>query len=197
MENYRRFQVQFHTISHSELILLLRKEPRWSNAFDKKSDGPQSQSECRQEIPPLLSTLEPHFPGRQSCTQSVSLNTEDTSALRKLLCTLASMGRESSVGIATRYGLDGPGTESRCGWDLPHPSRPSLRPTHNGYRVSPGGKAAGAWRWPLTPSSADVKERAELYLYSSSVLGLILPLLLPVRTVPTADQASTNMIRKS
>jgi hypothetical protein len=30
----------------------------------------------------------------------------------------------------------------------------------------PGGKEAGEWRWPLTPPSAKVKERVELYLYS-------------------------------
>jgi hypothetical protein len=35
-------------------------------------------------------------------------------------------GRNSSVGIATRYGLDGPGIESRWGRDYPHPSRPVL-----------------------------------------------------------------------
>ena len=37
-------------------------------------------------------------------------------------------GRHSSVGIATRYGLDGPGLESRWGRDFPHPSRPALGP---------------------------------------------------------------------
>jgi len=38
-------------------------------------------------------------------------------------------GPGSSVGIATRYGLDGPGIESRCGRDFPHLSRPALGPT--------------------------------------------------------------------
>ena len=30
----------------------------------------------------------------------------------------------------------------------------------------PGVSAAGPWRWPLTPSSAEIKNRVELYLYS-------------------------------
>jgi hypothetical protein len=38
------------------------------------------------------------------------------------------------------------------------------------YRGIPGSKAAGAWRWPPTASSADLKERVVLYLYSP--LGL-------------------------
>jgi hypothetical protein len=37
---------------------------------------------------------------------------------------------------------------------------PSL--LYNGYRVIPGGKAVGAWCWPPTPSSTEVKERVEL-----------------------------------
>ena len=35
-------------------------------------------------------------------------------------------GRDSSVGIVTCYGLDGPGNKSRGGRDFPHPSRPAL-----------------------------------------------------------------------
>ena len=46
--------------------------------------------------------------------------------------------RDSSVGIATRYGLEGLGIEFRWGRDFPHPFRPA-------YRVFPGGKAASAW----------------------------------------------------
>jgi hypothetical protein len=63
-------------------------------------------------------------------------------------------GPGSSVGIATDYGLDGPGIESQCGRDFSHTSRPALGPTQspvNGYWVFSGGKAAGAWCWSPTP----------------------------------------------
>jgi hypothetical protein len=60
------------------------------------------------------------------------------------------MGRDSSVGIATHYGLDGPGIESRWGRYLTHSSRPALGPTQPPIQWVPGlflgGKAAGAWR---------------------------------------------------
>jgi hypothetical protein len=42
---------------------------------------------------------------------------------------LQKSARYNAVGIATRYGLDGPGIESRRGPDLTHPSRPALGPT--------------------------------------------------------------------
>jgi hypothetical protein len=38
-------------------------------------------------------------------------------------------GRDSWVRIATRYGLDGRGIESRWGWEFPRLSRPALGPT--------------------------------------------------------------------
>ena len=41
----------------------------------------------------------------------------------------ARSGPGSVVGIATGYGLDGPGIESRWGLDFPHLSRPALGPT--------------------------------------------------------------------
>jgi hypothetical protein len=63
-------------------------------------------------------------------------------------------GRDSSVGVAIRYVLDGPGIESRWGRDFPHLSRPPWGPPsllYNGYRVFPGSKEAGTWRRPPTP----------------------------------------------
>ena len=39
------------------------------------------------------------------------------------------LGRNSSVGIATCFGLDGPGIEFRWERDFPHPYRPALGPT--------------------------------------------------------------------
>jgi len=42
------------------------------------------------------------------------------------------------VGIATRYGLDGPRIESRWGRDFPHPLRPVLGPTQPPMQWVPG-----------------------------------------------------------
>jgi hypothetical protein len=57
--------------------------------------------------------------------------------------------RDSSVGIAIRYGIDGPGNECRWWWDIARPFRTALGPIQLYIqRVSalfPGGKAAGAW----------------------------------------------------
>ena len=41
-------------------------------------------------------------------------------------------------GMATRYGLDGPGIESRWGRDFPQPSRPTLGPTQPPVQWVPG-----------------------------------------------------------
>jgi hypothetical protein len=63
------------------------------------------------------------------------------------------VGRNSVVGIATRYGLDGPGSNPGGGEifrTCPHRTccPPSL--LYNGYWVFSGCRTAGAWRWPPT-----------------------------------------------
>jgi hypothetical protein len=56
-------------------------------------------------------------------------------------------GPGSSVGMATGYGLDGPGIESRWGETFrTRPDRPWGPPSLlYEYRVFPGVKSAGAW----------------------------------------------------
>ena len=81
-------------------------------------------------------------------------------------------GRDSSVGIPTRYELDGPGIEFRWGEMFrTRPDRPWGPPSllYNGYRVSfPGVKRTGRGVEHPSPSSAEVKERIELYIYANS-----------------------------
>jgi hypothetical protein len=102
----------------------------------------------------------------KSTNMHVSLNrTSTTCYVSKHQCY---KDRNSTVDIATRYGLDGPGIESRWGPDFPHPPRTVLGPTQSPIQWVPGltgGKAAGTWYWKLTPSSADVKERVQLFLW--------------------------------
>jgi hypothetical protein len=55
------------------------------------------------------------------------VNNKLTRELIKVI--FCSYGPGSSVGIATDYGLGGPGIESRCGRDFPNLSRPALGPS--------------------------------------------------------------------
>ena len=75
----------------------------------------------------------------------------------------------SVVGIATAYRLDGPGIESRWVRDFTYLSRPALRPTHPPVKWVPGlsrGKVRPGRDADPPPSSAEVKNIVELYLYS-------------------------------
>jgi len=51
------------------------------------------------------------------------------------------VGRDSSVGITTGYGLDGPGIESQWGRDFPQLSRLALGPT----QLVPSTMGAGSF----------------------------------------------------
>ena len=111
-------------------------------------------------------------------------------------------GRDSSVGIATAYGLNGPGIESR--WDEIFRTRPDWprgppNLLYNGYPVFTGDKAAGSWRIPPTTSSAEVKERVELYLYSLSgsswpVIGRTVPFALLFREVDVLQNVEMKCV---
>ena len=76
---------------------------------------------------------------------------------------LRRMWAGSSVGIATGYGLEGPGVESRCGRDFPHLFIQALGPTQPPVQwlpcLSRGGKElSGRDADPSTLSSAVVKK---------------------------------------
>ena len=103
------------------------------------------------------------------CTVIVTLN---SCAFTYTSLRCQQMGRDSSVGIATRYDLDGPGIESRWGAIFSAHVRtgPGAHPASctMGTGSSPGVNRP--WRGLVhpPPSSAEVNERVELYLYSPS-----------------------------
>jgi hypothetical protein len=69
-------------------------------------------------------------------------------------CVWGREGRNSAVGIAICYGLDGPGSNPSGAEIFRACSDRSLGPPrllYNGYRVFPGVKAAGVWRWGHPP----------------------------------------------
>ena len=71
-------------------------------------------------------------------------------------------GPGSAVGLATGYGLGGPGIESRWGRDFSHLSEPALGPTQPPVqwvpRLSRGKERPGREADPSPSSSAVVKE---------------------------------------
>jgi hypothetical protein len=82
--------------------------------------------------------------------------------------TFCPVGQYSSVSTATHNGLDGPGIESRWGWDFPHLSRPALGPIQPPVQwvlcLFPVVKAAGSWIWLHSPHpTPTLKEWVELY----------------------------------
>ena len=84
---------------------------------------------------------------------------------------------ESSVGIATRYGMDGPGIEYRWGRDFLHLSRPTTGPHPAFYTISTGScpevKRPGRGVDHPPPYSAEIKERMKLYISSPTALSAV------------------------
>jgi len=81
--------------------------------------------------------------------------------------------RDSSVGIATLYGLDGMGIEYR--WERDFSASVQTGPGAHPASCTVGtGSLSQGVKWPVdgadhpTPSNANIKERVELYLCSPS-----------------------------
>ena len=84
-------------------------------------------------------------------------------------------GRDNTVGIATPYGLDGPEIESRWGarFSAPVQAGPGVHPASYtmGIGSFSGVKRPVCGVDPSAPSSAEVKERVELYPGANLGLG--------------------------
>ena len=82
------------------------------------------------------------------------------------------MDRDISVGIGICHELDGPGIESRWGarFSAPVQTGPGSHPASYTMDTGsfPGVKRPGRGADHPPSSSADVKERVDLYLYSTS-----------------------------
>ena len=95
---------------------------------------------------------------------------------KSLVCLFTqNVGRDSSVCIATRYGLDGPEIESRWGarfsalvQTCPGAHSASYAMGTGSFGGGRGVKRPGRGVNHPPPSRAEVKERVELYLYSPS-----------------------------
>jgi hypothetical protein len=81
-------------------------------------------------------------------------------------CPLISVSviRGSTVYIHAHLRLDGPGIESLWGQDFPYPFRPAPETQPASYTMGTGSSSRGYGTDNKPSSSADVKERVELYL---------------------------------
>ena len=98
-----------------------------------------------------------------ACSLVMKTQCPDVCLLAKYLSAFCSpCGPGSTVGIATGYGLDGPGIEFRWGEILcTCPDRPWSPPSllYNEYRVFPGSKERpGRDADPAPPTSAAVRK---------------------------------------
>jgi hypothetical protein len=94
--------------------------------------------------------------------------------------------------IATRYELHGPGIESQWRQDFLHPSDRHWAPPallYNGHRFL-GVKRPGCGVNDPPPSSAEVRDTVELYLYSPSRLSW----LVLGRTFPSIESTNANTL---
>ena len=120
------------------LHLLAKRQPK------KHPDQSIYPSPYHLHVKPIASVTSLHFTTHRTSDWPVWIT---KFLVLNGLFTLAMWGRDSSVGIATRHGLYGPGIESR--WrNFPHPSRPALGPTQPPVqRVPDSFPEVKLWRW--------------------------------------------------
>ena len=89
-----------------------------SLALLNSDDFPKTRSSTvAQRITAAMNTVEPKFRGLSLVPGLLCRQVSENSYTLSILYSIVS--RDSSVGIATDNGLDGPGIESRCGRDFP------------------------------------------------------------------------------
>ena len=166
------------TVSHQEspCVFLRQRRCRVASNFPRQSSR---SARARRESAVLHSAERRQaFMYLISATAALFWQLKWTSSLVSKTYSHSPVGRDSSVGIATRHELDSPGIETRWGrYSAPVQTGPGAHPASYTV-VLPGVKRPGRGVNHSPPSSADVKERVELYLHSPSgpswpVLGRI------------------------
>ena len=135
--------IRIHIKPYWHFINSCRTAKFYSNS--KQSLQTQDVTSLFQNMNPPISS----FCGSQNSSTSGPLK----SLVFRNSKSVSSQRRNGVNGIATRYGLDGPGIESRWGRYFPHRSRPALGPTQPPIQRVPEisrGNVAGVWRWPPT-----------------------------------------------
>ena len=123
-----------------------RKRTSWNSPSNIRSGQPHSYEDTIYDIITI---------SEKCCCSQILRNPKTHNLSGSILIRITKIGgaRRSSVGVAPRYRLDCPGIEFGWARDFLHLSRPSpgAHPAFCTMTLFPGGKAAGAWRWPPTP----------------------------------------------
>jgi hypothetical protein len=97
------------------------------------------------------------------------------------------VGRDNSVGIATGYGLDCPGVQSRWGRDFPHPSIAGLGPTVEQLIDIAADRNRNTFKWAILFQFCSLC-RSEFPEIVNHIVQHLLPVVSPYRSKATFSQ---------